>query len=214
MAIMDTAWRVRLMIFFVVSLLLVGDLFGYGGIRPPPAHAVRRSAGGGVSGPGSAMGAGAAPTGPAAAAASKFQSKNAEIDITEEHDFNEFSAAAQAQALKPGMAMVTGASLKTKSQLTDTIKESCLPKMLCELASKPEYQLSEKERELLRLIRSPTMPWMMNTPPSKWYFAAHMGELMRHTGDNLSGPMGCANLWPNCPISSKKLMKLSYKVRV
>nr|XP_043066099.1 uncharacterized protein LOC108120397 isoform X3 [Drosophila bipectinata] len=112
------------------------------------------------------------------------------------------------------MAVVTGASLKTKSQLTDTIKESCLPKMLCELASKPEYQLSEKERELLRLIRSPTMPWMMNMPPSKWYFAAHMGELMRHTGDNLSGPMGCANLWPNCPISSKKLMKLSYKVRV
>lgn len=55
---------------------------------------------------------------------------------------------------------------------------------------------------------------MMNMPPSKWYFAAHMGELMRHTGDNLSGPMGCANLWPNCPISSKKLMKLSYKVRV
>ncbi|ALC45012.1 gk [Drosophila busckii] len=111
-------------------------------------------------------------------------------------------------------SVVTGANLKTKPQLTDTIKESCLPKMLCELAAKPEYQLSEKERELLRLIRSPTMPWMMNIPPSKWYFAAHMGELMRHTSDNLSGPMGCANLWPNCPISSKKLMKLSYKVRV
>ncbi|KAH8368619.1 hypothetical protein KR084_001675 [Drosophila pseudotakahashii] len=206
MAIMDTAWRCRLTIFAIVSLLLVGDLFGYGGgmkSNHPNPHSVR--SGGGA-------GAGGAPTGPAAAAASKFQSKNAEIDITEEHDFNEFSAAAQ--SLKPGMAVVTGASLKTKSQLTDTIKESCLPKMLCELASKPEYQLSEKERELLRLIRSPTMPWMMNMPPSKWYFAAHMGELMRHTGDNLSGPMGCANLWPNCPISSKKLMKLSYKVRV
>ncbi|XP_017072258.1 uncharacterized protein LOC108108664 [Drosophila eugracilis] len=205
MALMDTAWRCRLMIFGVVSLLLVGDLFGYGGgamkSNHPDPHSVR-SAGG--------AGPGVAPTGPAAAAASKFQPKNAEIDITEEHDFNELSAA----ALKPGMALVTGASLKTKSQLTDTIKESCLPKMLCELASKPEYQLSEKERELLRLIRSPTMPWMMNMPPSKWYFAAHMGELMRHTGDNLSGPMGCANLWPNCPISSKKLMKLSYKVRV
>jgi len=71
--------------------------------------------------------------------------------VVPEHDFNEFSAAAQ--SLKPGMAVVTGASLKTKSQLTDTIKESCLPKMLCELASKPDYQLSEKERELLRLIR-------------------------------------------------------------
>ncbi|BFF97580.1 uncharacterized protein DMAD_05964 [Drosophila madeirensis] len=213
MAIMDTAWRCRLMIFGIVSLLLVGDLFGYGGgmksDHSDPHSVGVRSAAAGAARAGGGVGA---PTGPAAAAASKFQqSKSAEIDITEEHDFNEFSAAA---ALKPGMAVVTGASLKTKSQLTDTIKESCLPKMLCELASKPEYQLSEKERELLRLIRSPTMPWMMNMPPSKWYFAAHMGELMRHTGDNLSGPMGCANLWPNCPISSKKLMKLSYKVRV
>ncbi|KAH8373445.1 hypothetical protein KR009_007293 [Drosophila setifemur] len=207
MALMDTAWRCRIMIFFIVSLLLVGDLFGYGALMKPDHpdhhHSVR---------PGGDAGADGSPTGPAAAAASKFQSKHAEIHIAEEHDFNELSAAAQ--AIKPGMGGVSGASLKTKSQLTDTIKEACLPKMLCELASKPDYQLSEKERELLRLIRSPTMPWMMNMPPSKWYFAAHMGELMRHTGDNLSGPMGCANLWPNCPISSKKLLKLSYKVRV
>lgn len=74
-----------------------------------------------------------------------------------EHDFNELSAAAQ--SLKPGMAVVTGASLKTKSQLTDAIKESCLPKMLCELASKADYQLSEKERELLRLIRWVETHW-------------------------------------------------------
>jgi len=77
MAIMDTAWRCRLMIFGIVSLLLVGDLFGYGGgmkSNHPNPHAVR--SGGGA-------GAGGAPTGPAAAAASKFQSKNAEIDITE-----------------------------------------------------------------------------------------------------------------------------------
>lgn len=204
MALMDTAWRCRLMIFAVFSLLLVGDLFGYGG------YSVR---GVGSDNPDEVVGVqgGGAPTGPAAAAG-KFQQKNAEIDIGEEHDFDEFSAAA---ALKPvASGIVTGANLKTKSQLSDTIKESCLPKMLCELAAKPEYQLTEKERELLRLIRSPTMPWMMNMPPSKWYFAAHMGELMRHTGDNLNGPMACANLWPNCPISSKKLMKLSYKVPV
>ncbi|KAL7732941.1 hypothetical protein ACLKA6_002755 [Drosophila palustris] len=201
---MDTAWRCRLMIFGVFLLLLVGDLFGYGGYSVRGVKSDNPDEVVGVQG-------GVAPTGPAASAG-KFQQKNAEIDIGEEHDFDEFSAAA---ALKPvSSGIVTGANLKTKSQLSDTIKESCLPKMLCELAAKPEYQLSEKERELLRLIRSPTMPWMMNVPPSKWYFAAHMGELMRHTSDNLNGPMACANLWPNCPISSKKLMKLSYKVRV
>lgn len=82
MALIDTAWRVRFMIFVVVSLLLVGDLFGYGAIRPSPADhhsVVRRSAGAAGAG----VGAGGAPTGPAAAAASKFQAKNAEIDISE-----------------------------------------------------------------------------------------------------------------------------------
>ncbi|XP_060655813.1 uncharacterized protein LOC132791049 isoform X1 [Drosophila nasuta] len=202
MALIDTAWRCRLMIFGILTLLLVGDLVGFGGLSVRGVKSDNPDD--------NPLQGGGAPTGPAAAAG-KFPEKNAEIDIGEEHDFDEFSAAA---ALKLNTGIVTGANLKTKSQLTDTIKESCLPKMLCELAAKPEYELSEKERELLRLIRSPTMPWMMNMPPSKWYFAAHMGELMRHTADNLHGPMGCANLWPNCPISSKKLMKLSYKVRV
>lgn len=75
MALMDTAWRCRLMIFGVVSLLLVGDLFGYGG------YSVR-----GVKSdhPDEVVGVqarGGSPTGPAAAG--KFQQKNAEIEIGE-----------------------------------------------------------------------------------------------------------------------------------
>lgn len=77
MALMDTAWRCRLMIFGVVSLLLVGDLFGYGG------YSVR-----GVKSdhPDEVVGVqarGGSPTGPASAAAGKFQQKNAEIEIGE-----------------------------------------------------------------------------------------------------------------------------------
>lgn len=76
MALMDTAWRCRLMIFGIVSLLLVGDLFGYGGYSvrgvksDHPDEVVGVQAGGG------------SPTGPAAAAG-KFQQKNAEIEIGE-----------------------------------------------------------------------------------------------------------------------------------
>ncbi|XP_065360213.1 uncharacterized protein geko [Calliphora vicina] len=135
------------------------------------------------------------------AGAGKFQQKNAEIEISEDADLTEFSTAALQQK-------------RMKSQLTDAIKDSCLPKMLCEMASKPEYMLTEKEKDLMNLIRSSSMSLAMNGAPSKWHFAAHMGELLRYTGDELSGPMGCANLWPNCPISSKKLMKLSYKVKL
>lgn len=77
MALMDTAWRCRLMIFGVVSLLLVGDLFGYGG------YSVR-----GVKSdhPDEVVGVqarGGSPTGPASAAAGKFQQKTAEIEIGE-----------------------------------------------------------------------------------------------------------------------------------
>ncbi|XP_005180527.1 uncharacterized protein LOC131801502 [Musca domestica] len=139
----------------------------------------------------------------AAAGAGKFQQKNAEIEISEVGDLAEFSAEGL-QNKRNSM----------KSQLTDAIKDSCLPKMLCEMAAKPDYALTEKEKDLMNLIRSSSMSLAMNGSPSKWHFAAHMGELLRYTGDSLSGPMGCANLWPNCPISSKKLMKLSYKVKL
>lgn len=55
-------------------------------------------------------------------------------------DLTEFSTAALQQK-------------RMKSQLTDAIKDSCLPKMLCEMASKPEYMLTEKEKDLMHLIR-------------------------------------------------------------
>lgn len=137
------------------------------------------------------------------AGAGKFPQKTAEIEISEDADLAEFSALSLQQKRN-----------SMKSQISDAIKESCLPKMLCEMAAKPDYTLTEKERDLMNLIRSSSMSLAMNGAPSKWHFAAHMGELLRYTGDSLSGPMGCANLWPNCPISSKKLMKLSYKVKI
>ena len=58
-------------------------------------------------------------------------------------ELTEFSAAAALQQ-KRNFA---------KTQLSDAIKESCLPKMLCEMASKPDYKLSEKEKDLMHLIR-------------------------------------------------------------
>lgn len=75
MALMDTAWRCRLMIFGVFTLLLVGDLFGYGGYSVRGVKSDNPDEVVGVQG-------GVAPTGPAAAAG-KFQQKNAELDIGE-----------------------------------------------------------------------------------------------------------------------------------
>lgn len=52
----------------------------------------------------------------------------------------------------------------------------------------------------------------MALAPTRWHFAAHMGQLLRHSGDSLTTAGGCSQLWPQCPYSTQKLMKLSGKV--
>ncbi|KAL5293049.1 hypothetical protein ACFFRR_011675 [Megaselia abdita] len=112
-----------------------------------------------------------------------------------------------------------GPSYKTKDDLrakfSDQIREACLSKILCEMASKPDNSVSLKWRNLLKLLKSSTLASASNNPPNKYYFAAHMGELLKYTGEVIGGPAsGCSNLWPNCPISSDKLDKLSYKLNL
>lgn len=61
-------------------------------------------------------------------------------------------------------------------------------------------------------FRSTTLTLAMAITPTRWHFAAHMGQLLRYTGDSLTGPTGCSQLWPQCPFSSQKLMRLSSKM--
>lgn len=42
---------------------------------------------------------------------------------------------------------------KKSIKLTDNLRDACLPKMLCEMAAKSAYQLNDKEKSLLELIR-------------------------------------------------------------
>lgn len=42
---------------------------------------------------------------------------------------------------------------KTKAKITETLRDSCLPKMLCEMAARPSQLLSNRERDLLSLIK-------------------------------------------------------------
>lgn len=43
--------------------------------------------------------------------------------------------------------------LKDKITLANNMREACLPKLLCEIAAKPSNDITEKERNLLDLIR-------------------------------------------------------------
>lgn len=62
------------------------------------------------------------------------------------------------------------------------------------------------------ICRSTTVSfiWQFSTP-TKWHFAAHMGQLMRDTIDTFGRATGCSELWPQCPLTSAALMNLNAK---
>jgi hypothetical protein len=40
-----------------------------------------------------------------------------------------------------------------QQKLTDSLRDLCLPKLLCEIAAKPTYLLTEKEKHVLSLLK-------------------------------------------------------------
>lgn len=40
-----------------------------------------------------------------------------------------------------------------QQRLTDSLRELCLPKLLCEIAAKPTYMLTDKEKHVLSLLK-------------------------------------------------------------
>lgn len=41
----------------------------------------------------------------------------------------------------------------SKSKISETLRDSCLPKMLCEMAARPNQLLNDREKDLLSLIK-------------------------------------------------------------
>lgn len=60
--------------------------------------------------------------------------------------------------------------------------------------------------------RSTTLSFVWQySSPTKWHFAAHMGQLMRDTIDSFGRSTGCSELWPQCPFNSVTLLQLNKK---
>lgn len=47
----------------------------------------------------------------------------------------------------------TPATAGSKTKITETLRDSCLPKMLCEMAARPNQLLNDREKDLLSLIK-------------------------------------------------------------
>lgn len=101
------------------------------------------------------------------------------------------------------------ATQSTRSQILQTIKNACLPKLICELTATPQKdKLSETEKSLLSLLRETTISTTAELT-SKYHFAAHMGQLIAGVDGN-----GCHNFYPTCPFPGLQVLQMMKKVRM
>ncbi|XP_015112297.1 uncharacterized protein LOC107037968 isoform X1 [Diachasma alloeum] len=100
-------------------------------------------------------------------------------------------------------------SATRKAKMMATIKNACLPKLICELTSSPyQDQLSEMEKSLLNLIRDTSLTTMAEVA-SRYHFAAHMGQLIA----GIEG-QGCHNFYPTCPLPRSSVLNMMKKIRL
>ncbi|XP_053973318.1 uncharacterized protein LOC128873646 [Hylaeus volcanicus] len=100
-------------------------------------------------------------------------------------------------------------ALMRRARMMTTIKTACLPKLICELTSfVHQDQLSEMERSLLNLIRDTSLNTMAEVP-SRYHFAAHMGQLI----SGVEG-QGCHNFYPTCPLPGSSVLNMMKKIRL
>ncbi|KAL1493108.1 hypothetical protein ABEB36_011234 [Hypothenemus hampei] len=101
------------------------------------------------------------------------------------------------------------ATQTARSQILQTIKNVCLPKLICELTAMPEKEkLTDTEKALLNLLRDTTISTTAELT-SKYHFAAHMGQLIAGIDGN-----GCHNFYPTCPFPGLQVLQMMKKVRM
>lgn len=148
---MEVAWRFRIIFAMAFAVIIFGDLLGYGGAKKDPKDKSLLS---GLS------------TG--------FGSVSGHMDGTARSTReNEITSADRETPLAP-QPYTSGSSSSSsssssditdsdnsqaadlaihKERLKNSLREACLPKLLCEMAAKPNYSLNVRERDLLSLIR-------------------------------------------------------------
>lgn len=97
----------------------------------------------------------------------------------------------------------------TRKRILNAVKNSCLPKLICELNAAPNKDnLSQSEVSLLNLIRDTSITATAEIT-SKYHFAAHMGQLI----SGIEGT-GCHNFYPDCPLPGFRISQLLRNVRL
>lgn len=91
-----------------------------------------------------------------------------------------------------------------KKEVLSTITSHCLPKLICQLFSlQSRDHITDSERNLIALIGSAGL----SSVPSKYSYAAHMGQLVR----GVEG-QGCHNFYPSCPFSNSDVTEIAKRI--
>jgi len=91
-----------------------------------------------------------------------------------------------------------------KNGMLSVITSHCLPKLVCQLYSQTSRDhFTDSERNLMNMIGNGGM----SRTPSKYGFAAHMGQLVR----GIDG-QGCHNFYPDCPFSNSEVMEMARRI--
>ncbi|CAB3363240.1 uncharacterized protein geko [Cloeon dipterum] len=98
-------------------------------------------------------------------------------------------------------------NIETKKRLLETLKNSCLPKLVCQLLANNDRKLSRSELSLLSIIKDTSLG-MTAEVTSKLHFAAHMGQLVAGVDGT-----GCHNFYPSCPLPGNAVMPFLQTVK-
>lgn len=108
----------------------------------------------------------------------------------------------QEAASRPMESMTGGQG--DKNGMLSVITSHCLPKLVCQLYSQTSRDhFTDSERNLMNMIGNGGM----SRTPSKYGFAAHMGQLVR----GIDG-QGCHNFYPDCPFSNSEVMEMARRI--
>ncbi|XP_059479861.1 uncharacterized protein LOC132199280 [Neocloeon triangulifer] len=120
-------------------------------------------------------------------------------------DRHKSAAVAAAKGLSEDSLDLT--NVETKKRMLETLKNSCLPKLVCQLLANNDRKLSRSEMSLLSVIKDTSLG-MTAEVTSKLHFAAHMGQLVAGVDGT-----GCHNFYPACPLPGNAVLPFLQTVK-
>lgn len=137
---MSSTWKIRIILILGVFVMFFGDFLGYGNASDDKKHSLqRRNSILGTTGEGGGGGGGAG-------------DDNKENNLYKPLQKPTLTTIPSISSINSNL-IDDDKEIVQKFKVGETLRDACLPKLLCEMAARPWSTLSDKERDLLNLIK-------------------------------------------------------------